>query len=76
MRYSEIRDMDSLDKACLSAERKTTAKKAEILDGLKDVRESCTAARLFAAGLRGASSAVPFDRIALFLIRRLKSRLR
>ncbi len=75
MRYSEIRDIDSLDKACLAAAEKSAAKKAEVLDSLKNVRESCTAARLLALGLRGVSSSVPYDRIVLAAIRFIKSRL-
>jgi len=75
MRYSEIRDIDSLDRACHVAAEKSSAKKAEVLDRLKDVRESCTAARLLALGLRGASSTVPYDRIALMAVRLLKRRL-
>ncbi len=75
MRYSEIRDIDSLERACHAAAEKSSAKKTEVLDGLKDVRESCTAARLFALGLRGVSSAVPYDRILLMAVRLLKRRL-
>lgn len=74
MRYSGIRDIDSLDRACRAAAEKSSAKKTEVLGSLKDVRESCTAARLFALGLRGVSSAVPFDRIVLMAIRLLRRR--
>lgn len=74
MKYSGIRNIDSLDRACRTAEEKLAAKKKEVLGSLKNVRESCTAARLFALGLRGISSAVPFDRIVLAAIRLMKRR--
>ncbi len=75
MKYAEIRDMDSLDAARREISEKLDVKGKEVIDSLRDVRETCTPAGLIAAGIRRLSGTVPLDRIVLTAIRVIKSRL-
>lgn len=75
MNYAEIRDMESLDTARREISEKLDVKGKDVIDILRDVRETCTPAGLLAAGIRRLSGTVPLDRIVLMAIRIIKSRL-
>lgn len=75
MRYTEIKDIEGLDRTRRALTERLDAKGAEIVEDLNGLREACTPSNIISAGLRSASSALPFDRLALWAIRRLKSRL-
>ena len=75
MKYSEIRDIESLDSARREISEKLDIKGRGVIDSLRDVCVTCTPAGLIAAGIRRLSGTVPLDRIVLMAIRVIKSRL-
>lgn len=75
MKYSQIKDLGSLDAALRELTGQLEDKGREISEDLGSLRDACTPSNILAAGIRSVSSALPLDRLALWAIRRIKSRL-
>lgn len=71
MKYSEIKDLESLDAARQDVSEKLGLKGREIYANYDRVRESYTPLSIFAVALKRISGNIPFDRILLNLVRRL-----
>ena len=74
MKYSEIKNIESLDAARRRLKADIDAKRRELASGAEAFRDACTPMAIVAEGLRRASATIPVDRIVLSLIRRLRRR--
>ena len=74
MKYKEIQNLEDIDKARHSLQRKIRRKEKELGRRTDELRESLTGVNLFGATLRTVSSrtATPYDIALLKLVRRLK----
>lgn len=71
MKYSDIKDMKGLEYARRDLSRKMKDKGDEVVEKWVSAREAYSPAGMIAAGLKSISGAVPFDRMALWAIRRI-----
>ncbi len=76
MKYSEIKDIKSLDKAREDIFSRLESKENEIMRNYGNVKEAYSPVSIFAGALRSISHDIPFDRIALGMVRSLINRLR
>lgn len=75
MKYSEIKNIESLDAARRRLKVDIDAKRQELSSGAEAFRDACTPTAVIASAVHAVSSSIPFDRLALWAIRRLKSKL-
>ena len=75
MKYSEINNMESLDEARRQLKNGIDGKRQELSLGAEALKDACTPSALIASAVHAVSSFIPFDRLAIWAIRRLKSRL-
>ena len=75
MRYSEIKDIESLDKARRILSRRIERKGDEVLYHWDELKESYSPMGLLAAGLRSISLSIPFDMLLLRGIRFLRKKI-
>lgn len=74
-RYHNIGRIEDLDAAIRANSLRISGKKDEVLNSYEEAKEFYSPASLFASGLRSISDVIPFDRIVLDLVRRLKDRI-
>ena len=75
MKYSEIKNIESLDGARRRLKVDIDAKRQELSRSAEALKDACTPSAVIASAVHAASSHIPFDRLAICAIRRLKSRL-
>lgn len=69
MRYSDIKDLESLNAALKSVSKEVSAKGQKVVTRWEDVKEAYSPVNLLAAGIKSASSSIPLDKIVLFGLR-------
>ncbi len=69
MRYSDIKDLESLNAALKSVSKEVSAKGQKVVAHWEDVKEAYSPVNLLTAGIKSASSSIPFDKIVLFGLR-------
>ena len=74
-RYHNIGRIEDLDAAIRANSLRISSKKDEVLNSYYEAKEFYSPASLFASGLRSISDVIPFDKIVLDLVRRLKDRI-
>ncbi|MGM9764678.1 MAG: hypothetical protein ACI3ZQ_11725 [Candidatus Cryptobacteroides sp.] len=70
MKYSEINSLAALDAARETLSVKIQHKEKEFVNKYEKTKKSYTTASMTSFALRSVSSLIPFDRIALCLVRR------
>lgn len=75
MKYSEIKDIESLDAARKALTSKIDRKGRRVVSSWEDFCDSYSPSGLIATGLKCISGSVPFDRLALTGLRFLKRKL-
>lgn len=72
MKYSNINDIASLDSAIAGIKKKLQSKKEEVSSSYVRAKEAYTPSSILASGLRSISSFIPFDKLALYLIAKVR----
>ena len=76
MKYSEIKNLESLEAEGLRLSKRLNAKGREVTEKFREARECYTPSGILSSGFKSLSSSVhPLNHIALILIRILKKRL-
>ena len=75
MKYSEIKNIESLDGARRRLKADIDAKRQDLVRETEALKDACTPSAVIASAVHAVSSSIPFDRLAIWAIRRLKSRL-
>lgn len=70
MKYSDIKSLEALDSARETLAVKIEHKEKELVHNYERAKNSYTPNAMTAFALRNASSFIPFDKIALALVRR------
>lgn len=70
MRYSEIKDIRDLDKAREALAVKISRKEVEVTQNLEKFKKAYSPAGLTVSALKSVSGLVPFDKLALLLVRK------
>lgn len=70
MKYSDIHSLEALDSAMETLAVRIEHKEKELVNRYERAKDSYTPNAMTAFALRNASSFIPFDRIALSLVRR------
>lgn len=73
--YSGITKLSEIDEACRHLRQEIRRKGEGIRDGISGIREFYSPTRLFASGLRRVWTVIPFNRLLLLAIERVKSLL-
>ncbi len=76
MKYSDIKDIRSLDTAREIVSNKIGLQKEKLLSGWEETKQSFMPASLVASAIKSISDAIPFDKIALYAIRSIKNKLK
>lgn len=74
MRYSDIKDIESLDNARRILSRRIERKGEEVLDRWGEMKEAYSPMGLLASGIRSISGSIPFDKIILYGLRFIRKR--
>jgi len=75
-KYTDIRNLEDLEKAHKQLQKKLKKKEKGITKNIEGVKDSFTPMNLFATGLHGVSSNIPLDLYLLNLVRKLKKRVK
>lgn len=75
MKYSEIKNIEQLDATRRQLKSEIDGKREELSEGMDALKDACTPSAVIASAVHAVSSSIPFDRLAIWAIRRLKSRL-
>ncbi len=70
MDYSKIKDLQTLETAQKKLSRKIAKKEKEVRKNYNRVQAAWSPASLTASAIHGFSGSIPFDRIALNLLRK------
>lgn len=72
MKYSDIRDLDSLNKALKSVSEDVRMRGRNVVSSWEEAKEAYSPVNLLAAGIKSASSSIPLDKIVIFAVRLLR----
>jgi len=76
MKYSDIKDIRSLDTAKEMLSSKIGIQKGKLLSSWQETKQSYMPTSLVATAIKSISDNIPFDKIALYAIRSLKTKLK
>ena len=74
MRYSDITDIESLDKARRILSRRVERKGEEVLERWNEMKDAYSPMGLLASGIRSISGSIPFERILFYGLRMIRRR--
>ncbi len=75
MKYSDIKDIASIDAARKDLSAKIDAQRVKLSTCWEDTKESYTPISLTATAIKNLSGVIPFDKLALAAVRALKNKL-